>query len=367
MTTMSEMDMTQHSAEATAEGSRPIAPPRARITDVALRAQVSIKTVSRVVNDEPGVREATRERVLAAIADLGFFPNTTARSLKTGGQDAIGVVIDAISDPFFADLVSVLEELAIERGMSLLFASTGFDPDREREHLQRLAGHQLRGLIIAPVGVTAEELHALRRRFPIVSVDRARDGIDSVIVDDFGAARDATRQLVDNGHRRIGFIGDDPDYPTNSARLEGFRAALAEAGIPVDESLIVAHARNRAAMASASATLLARPDAPTAVLCATSRASIATIDAIRAAGIEGVAIISFGDFELADLFTPAITCVNHTPRPIATAAFSRLLELFGDPSSEPQRIVLPTSLVPRGSGELPPRAAVAASPLGAES
>src|SRR3546814_9303229 len=86
-------------------------------------------------------------------------------------------------------------------------------------------------------------------------------------------------------------------------------------------------------MASASAALLARADAPTAVLCATSRASIATIDAIRAAGIEGLAFISFGDFELADLFTPAITCVNHTPRPIATAAFSRLLELFDDPSS----------------------------------
>lgn len=346
---------------------RAVAHPRARITDVADRAKVSIKTVSRVVNDEPGVREATRERVLTAIRELGFFPNTTARSLKTGGQDAIGVVIDAIADPFFADLVSVLEELAIERGMSLLFASTGFDADREREQLQRLAGHQLRGLIIAPVGVTADELQLLRRRFPIVSVDRARDGIDSVLVDDFGAARDATRQLVANGHRRIGFIGEDPEYPTNTARMQGFRAALSEAGIPVDESLVVHHARTRAAMASASATLLARPDAPTAVLCATSRASIATIDAIRAAGIEGLAIISFGDFELADLFTPAITVVDHTPRPIATAAFQRLLELIDDPSSEPQQIVLPTSLVLRGSGELPPRIPLAATLSGAES
>ncbi len=354
-------------AEAGATARPRGAHPRARITDVAERARVSIKTVSRVVNDEPGVREETRTRVRAAIDDLGFVPNTTARSLKTGGQDAIGVVIDAISDPFFADLVSVLEELAAEHGMSLLFASTGFDADRERGDLQRLAGHQLRGLIIAPVGVSAQELQVLRRRFPIVSVDRVREGIDSVIVDDFGAARDAARHLVEQGHRRIGFIGDDPAYPTNSARLAGFRAALDEAGIPVDESLIVGHPRTRSAMADVSAALLARPDAPTAVLCATSRAAIATMDAIRAAGTQGLALISFGDFELADLFTPAITVVDHVPRPIATAAFQRLLELFDDPASEPQRIVLPTSLIQRGSGELPPRAMGASTLLGAES
>lgn len=343
------------------------AQPRARITDVAARAKVSIKTVSRVVNDEPGVRPDTRERVLEAIQELGFVPNTTARSLKTGGQDAIGVVIDAISDPFFADFVSVIEDLAVERGMSVLFASTGFDGRREREQLQRLAGHQLRGLIVAPVEVSAEELQTLRRRFPVVSVDRARDGIDSVLVDDFGAAREATRELVAHGHRRIGFIGEDPAYPTNSARLEGFRAALAEAAIDVDPTLIVAHARNRPDMAAASAALLARADAPTAVLCATSRASIATLDAVRAARIEGLAFISFGDFEAADLFTPAITCVNHVPRPIATAAFRRLLQLFDDPQSPPQRIVMPISIVHRGSGELAPRAVAAPLPTGAPS
>lgn len=365
---MSRMDMTlEEDAETQAANSPAGAHPRARITDVAAAAGVSIKTVSRVVNDEPGVRDETRERVMAAILDLGFVPNTTARSLKTGDQDAIGVVIDAISDPFFADLVSVIEDLAIANGMSVLFASTGFDAVREREQLQRLAGHQLRGLIVAPVAVSAEALQVLRRRFPVVAADRARDGIDSVLVDDFGATLEATREFVARGHVRIGFIGEDPEYPTNTARLAGFRAALEEAGIAVDESLIVPHAHSRPAMAAAAAALLARPDAPTAVMSATSRASIATMDAIRAAGIEGLAFISFGDFELADVFVPGITCIDQDPRLIAGAAFERLLELLDDPYSEPRRVIVPTSLVRRGSGELPPRTSSTAPRIGATS
>lgn len=341
--------------------------PRARITDVAARAGVSIKTVSRVTNDEVGVRDETRERVLEAIRELGFVPNTTARSLKTGGQDAIGVVIDAISDPFFADLVSVIEDLALTRGMSVLFASTGFDATRERDQLQRLAGHQLRGLIVAPVAVTPDELQTLRRRFPVVAADRAREGIDSVVVDDFGAALEATQQFIDLGHRRIAFVGAEPAYPTSSARLAGFRAALAAAGIPVDESLVVEHEHHRASMAAASAALLARPDAPTAILSSTSRASIATIDAMRAADTEGVAFISFGDFETADVFTPGVTCVDQDPRLIGTAAFQRLLELFDDPGSEPQHIVVPTTLIRRGSGELRPRTSPTDARIGAAS
>lgn len=340
---------------------RPVGRPRARITDVAARAGVSIKTVSRVANDEPSVSDKTRAHVLEVIHELGFVPNMTARSLKTGDHDAIGVVIDAISDPFFADLVSVIEDLALKRGMSVLFASTGFDAVREREQLQRLVGHQLRGLIVAPVGISAEYLQMLRHRFPVVAADRSREGIDSVVIDDFGAAYEATQHLISFGHERIGFIGEDPTYPTNSARLAGFRAALSEANIAVDESLVVRHESPRSAMASAAAELLAREDAPTALFSATARASIATMDAIRAAGISGLAFISFGDFELADVFTPGITCIDQDPRLIATAVFERLLELLEDPSSPPRNIVVPTRLIRRGSGELPPRSATLAS------
>ena len=355
----------EESTAVPAAGRRDTPRSPARITDVAARAGVSIKTVSRVVNDEKGVLPGTRDRVLAAVGELGFVPDLSARALKRGGHDAIGIVIDAIADPFFASFTSVIEELAVERGLSVVFASTGYDAAREREQLARLAGHRLRGLIIAPVAASSPELAALRRSFPVVCVDRAREGIDSVVVDDFGAAAEATRSFLARGHRRIAFIGEDTPYPTVAARLEGFRAAMAGAGLPVDESLVVAQPRSRSMTGEASAALLERVDAPTAVLCGSSPASIATIHAVRLRGLAMPALISFGDFALADLLSPGISCVDQDPEPIGEATFRRLLELMADPDAAPQHILVPTRLIHRGSGELPPRTAAPLASIGA--
>ena len=277
----------------------------ARITDVATRAGVSIKTVSRVVNDEKGVLPETRERVIAAVRELGFVPDSRARSLKRGETDTIGIIIDAISDPFFAAFVSVIEDLALEQGLSVLFASTGYDAAREREQLDRLTGHRLRGLILAPVALGSTELLALRQRFPVVCVDRGRAGIDSIVVDDFGATVDAVRSLIALGHRRIGFVGEATPYPTVEARFDGFRAAFAEADLQFDPSLVVAHDRSRDRRANAATALLDRPDAPTAVFCASSPAAIGLIAGIR----ENV----FSDAR-ADLVRRIRTRRRHLPR-----------------------------------------------------
>ncbi|MRX44086.1 LacI family DNA-binding transcriptional regulator [Agromyces kandeliae] len=342
--------------EQTSSGSSDVVPTssarHARITDVAKLAGVSMKTVSRVVNGEAGVLPGTRDRVLAAVAELGFVPDSRARSLKRGGTDTIGILIDAISDPFFAALVSVVEELALERGLSVLFASTGYDGRREREQLARLTGDRLRGLILAPVDVTTPELTALRRRFPVVCVDRAREGIDSVVVDDFGATVQAVRAFVAHGHRRIAFIGEHTPYPTVATRLEGYRAALDEAGITFDQSLVVEQGRHREERSLTE--LLRRPDAPTAVFSATSPATIAVINTISAEHLRMPALISFGDFEFADVFTPGITCVDQDPRLIGQATFRRLLDLVDDAAAEPEHVVVPTHLITRGSGELAP-------------
>ncbi|MBK0417526.1 LacI family DNA-binding transcriptional regulator [Leucobacter sp. CSA1] len=333
--------------------ARPSAP--ARLSDVAAAAGVSIKTVSRVVNDEPGVLRATQERVLEAIRELGFVPNTMARSLKTGGQDAIGVVIDAIGDPFFAAIVSVIEELALEQGMNVVFASTSGDPDRERDQLLRLAGYRLRGLIVTPTGEDASLLQQLRRRMPVVCLDSARTGLDSVVVDDYSATRDAVERLIAVGHERIAFIGYDELHPqTTGRRYTGFADALGAAGLTAPPHLTIDHRRRRIDLAATVGELLSGPEAPTAVFCATARSAIATLDAIQAGGHRDVALISFGDFELASVFTPGVTCVDHDPRSIASVAFARLMELVEHPGAQPSEIVVPVHLVPRGSGELPP-------------
>ncbi|MCI9859504.1 LacI family DNA-binding transcriptional regulator [Microbacterium proteolyticum] len=328
--------------------------PRARLIDVATAAGVSPKTVSRVINDETGVLPPTRERVLRAVRQLGFVPDRSARELKRRDADTIGILIDAISDPFFAAFVSVVEELAVAEGLSVIFASTGYDAARESAQLERLTGHRLAGLIVAPVAVAASTLAALRTRFPVACIDRVRSGIDAVVIDDFGAAVEATAALIAHGHRRVAFMGEDVPYPTVSDRLAGYRSALAAAGLPFDPSLVVTHERFGRGEAAEASRLLERDDAPTALLCATSLAAIGTVRAIRARGLRMPALISFGDFTLAEVLDPGITFVDHDPRLLATAAFSLLRERAERPDEGPARIVVPTRLVPRGSGEVAP-------------
>jgi LacI family transcriptional regulator len=361
MTTLSRYAMTH---ERNTAGPRAAAPRRARIHDVADLAGVSMKTVSRVVNGEAGVLPDTRERVEAAVRELGFVPDSRARSLKRGDTDTIGILIDAISDPFFAALVSAVEELALEQGLSVLFASTGYDGVRERAQLARLTGDRLRGLIVAPVAIAADELATLRRRFPVICVDRARAGIDSIVVDDFGATVEAMREFVARGHRRIGFVGEHTPYPTVSTRLEGYRAALAEAGLAYDDALVVSQNRARG-QSRPIADLLSGPDAPTALFCGSSPAAIATIQTIGTGRLRMPALISFGDFEFADVFTPGITCVDQDPRLIGAATFRRLVELVADPGAAPAHIVVPTHLIRRGSGETPPHPLDLPTPIGA--
>lgn len=338
---------------ATAVGEAPVARPRARLIDVATAAGVSPKTVSRVINDEPGVLPGTRDKVLQTVRALGFVPDRSARELKRQAADTIGILIDAISDPFFAAFVSVVEELAVAEGLSVIFASTGYDAARERTQLDRLTGHRLAGLVVAPVAVGAATLAGLRTRFPVVTVDRSRSGIDAVVIDDFGAAAEATAALLAHGHRRVAFMGEDVPYPTVSDRLAGYRSALEAAGVAFDPSLVVTHERFRAGEAAEASRLLERDDAPTALLCATSLAAIGTVQAIRARGLAMPALISFGDFTLAEVLEPGITYVDHDPRLMGAAAFRRLRELALDPDVEPTRTVVPTRLVARGSGEVP--------------
>src|SRR6218665_2573125 len=192
---------------------------RPGIKEVAAASGVSIKTVSRVVNGESSVRPATRSRVRAAIDELGYIPNTAARSLKSGTGRVIGIVIDSLADPFFAALVSAIERRALGEGLGIVVASTGQDVDREREQLLLLlSGHRAAGVIFAPVTDSHPYLQAYRESTPIVAVDRAHPDFDSVVVDDFEATRTAIGQLVNNGHRRIAFLYREQRYGAISRR-----------------------------------------------------------------------------------------------------------------------------------------------------
>ncbi|HEY6932204.1 MAG TPA: LacI family DNA-binding transcriptional regulator, partial [Marmoricola sp.] len=205
---------------------------RATLHDVAGRAGVSIKTVSRVVNGADSVSDEIRSRVTAAITELQYVPNSFARSLKAGSGDTIGVIIDTLSDPFFAALASAIEDRAVTAGLNVVIGSTGFAADRERSQVERMAMQRVEALVLTPVDGSHLYLEQFRGAFPIVLVDRAFDieGFDLVAVDDEGVSRQAVDHLIAHGHRRIAFVGSDERYPTTTARLRGYYASMHAAG-----------------------------------------------------------------------------------------------------------------------------------------
>jgi LacI family transcriptional regulator len=331
-------------------------PERVTLRDVAEVAAVSPKTVSRVVNGDAHVTPSTRARVQQVITDLGFQPNLVARSLRVGRADVVGVVVESLADPFFARLVSAVEQAAHQRGLAVMVSSVGDVPQRESLIVQSLLVRQVTGLIVAPVAESHAYLAGTQQRTPIVFVDRLPEGIDSdaVLVDDLAAGESATRHLLDHGHRRIAFLGGESRNPTTQLRLSGYHRALAAYGLPEDASLVAVGSGSAREAREAAERLLAAPQAPTAIFSSNMRCSLGLVPLLHSSGRTDVAVVSFDDFPMADALVPAITVMDHDPEVIGRAAAERLFDRLADLDAPAETVVVPVRLVPRGSGELRP-------------
>ena len=298
---------------------------------MANAAGVSLRTASRVLNDDPRVASLTRQRVQEAMLDLRFQPDEMARSLRAGTDTAIGFVVESISDPFFADVIDAVEMEMSRHGRSVLVASTRRDADREREVVERMLQRRVAGLLLSPAGDAHGWLDT--RRAPVVLVDRPAPGLsaDVVDIDDYRAAFDAVAHLIAHGHQRIAYVGDTPAIQTSAARLRGYRDALTQHRIAVIEYLISCDAATSRAAAYTVSALIAAGDAPTAILSATTRASLGVVPALHAAGRTDIALVAFGDFPMADTLRPAITVVDHPGHDVGQAAAARLVARLARP------------------------------------
>jgi LacI family transcriptional regulator len=329
---------------------------RPTMRDVSRLAGVSVKTISRVINDDPAVAPATAARVQAAIRELGFQPNLVARSLRVGRDDAVGLVVENIADPFFAEMTSAIERAARERGMFVVITSAGYAPENEHAVVNGIASRHVAGLILSPTSGDHSYLARQRLRFPVVFVDRppVQYDVDAVLVDNEGAARKATEHLIKHGHRRIAFVGDRLHVYTMSLRYQGFRAAMRDAGLAVEERLVRADALETENSIAAMEQLLESAGDLTAVISANARASLGVVRALHKRGRTDVALVSFDDFQGAESLTPPVTVIYQDPRQMGRQAAALLFDRIGGATGPAKRVVLPVKLIVRGSGELPP-------------
>ncbi len=326
----------------------------ASMRDVAARAGVSAKTVSRVFNDDPHVSVATRRRVTLALDELNYVPNAIPTTLRNGRAPVIGVAVPDVVDPFFAQVARAAEQHAARHEMSVIIASLG-TAEREPAVVGAMLRQAMTGLIIAPIGTDHRYLRPWAGRIPMVFVDRPPVDLaaDTFVSDDVRGAHLATTHLVEHGHTRIAFLGDTLVLPTTHDRLAGYRAAIHDAALVVDEDLIVLGATDRTGAAAAVAALDRIQDRPTALFCTNSRAAMGLIPVLRD---RAIAVTTFGDFPLADLLQPSLTVIDQHPARLGELAAQRISDRLNPAGRRLRRCTtVPVTLVERESCRLSAR------------
>ena len=331
--------------------------------DVAERAGVSFKTVSRVINDEGGVSHDLVGRVEAAVEDLGYRPDEHARRLRQGGTrtGAIGFVIVDVANPFFSSVLRGIEEVARAHDSIVMSGSTDGDRDRENQLIDAFTSRRVDGLIVVPEGSSNGVLKTeVERGTPVVFVDLEPIDLvgDLVRSDHLRGSVIATEHLIRHGHRDIAFFGDYPGISSSRYRRSGYEQALQAAGLDVDERRIVQDRLRPEEWREVIREYMGRPNPPTAIFSAQNFVSIGCTQALHDLGLQHVvAQVGFDDIELGDVVTPAITTVPQQPLDLGRRAAETLFDRIGGSTGPPTKEIIASDLKERGSGEIRPSSA----------
>jgi DNA-binding LacI/PurR family transcriptional regulator len=327
--------------------------------DVASSAGVSLMTVSRVVNGDPGVHPTTIARVEQAIALLGYQRNDMARQLRRKEQltQTIGLLVDDLANPFFAALASAVEDAARLRSCVVLIGSSNDSLPREREVVSAFLARRVDGLILVPVAGShrfLKDQQALGLK--VVCADRPADNLqaDTVLVDNRAGAREAVTHLLRQGHRRIGYLGDRDDIWTVRERYAGFADALAAEGLLPEPALVRHGLRSRTEAARATVAMMGQPAPPTALFASNDVVTMGVVDGLYGTPdvASDVALVGFDEFALADKLDPPVTVVAQDPAVLGATCAQLLFSRIAGDTSPPRTVVLLTRLLIRGSGEI---------------
>src|SRR5215475_7762681 len=335
----------------TGQADRASTPRRPTMVDVAKQAGVSLKTVSRVVNNEPVVAQELVHRVLAAISELGFRRNDIARNLRSPRVNAtVGLLIEEITNPFYATIASVTADVAAAHDTLLITASSEENPERERQLLLDLTSRRVDGLLVVPA---AQDHSFLRQEMgmgtAVVFLDRPPGHLlaDTVLLDNQGGSRAGVRKLIAEGHRRIGVLLDSLTVYTMRERLAGARDEFAEAGLPYDEALVRDGIKGPDDAARVVGEMLDMADPPTAFFATNNRITVGALQELCRRA-DDAALLGFDDFELSHLMPRPLTVIAYDTREFARLAVDRLFARIAGDQSWPTTTVVPTQLVDRG-------------------
>jgi LacI family transcriptional regulator len=333
---------------------------RPTMRDVAALAKVSLKTVSRVINGSTTVDPVLQDQVQRAAALLKYKPNLAASSLRRrdGRSMMIGLMLEDMANPFSATIYQAVEDVANKLGVGLLAGTVGEDPERERRLATALIQRRVDGLIMAPAGTDYSYLvEETQLGTAVVFVDRQPRYLaaDTVTSANQAGTTEGVRYLISRGHRRIAYLGALWSTATERERFAGFQDAFREARLAIDDRLIRHNLQTADAATTVATELLVGPKPPTAIFSGQNLVTIGTVKALRAAGAQyRIALIGFDDFPLADFLEPGITVIEQDPKAIGKLATELLFRRINGDSSPVQDYVLPTRLIERASGQIPP-------------
>lgn len=327
----------------------------ATLFDVAKLSGVSISTVSHVVNLTRKVSPDTAARVRAAIEQTGYRPNPIARALRRSTTESIGFIVSDIGNSYFTDVIRGVAASALAAQQTLLLAISDDDPVIELEAIRALAERRVDGLVVSltPESGAAVIPHLASLDMPVVLIDRAADAnLDQVLVENVLSTAALVRHLLDLGHRRVGMIAGAPGISTTVERIEGWRMAHAEAGLQVDEGLLV-NGQSRSGPAQvATLGLLRLVEPPTAIVAGNNSMTRGALLALRSEGKQvptDVAVVGFDDFEWAAEMEPSLTVIAQPTYEVGQKAVELLLRRLAKPTRRRQVVRLDPTFIHRQS------------------
>jgi LacI family transcriptional regulator len=326
------------------------------MVEVALAAKVSVFTVSAVVNGTSHVSDTLRARTESAIREIGYKRNGVARSLRLGRTKTVGVSVGDITNSFYTDVVSIIQRVLQKAGYATMLCCNDSSATMQEEQVALMRDRMVDGLIISPIGNDKALRKVVSRTdIPVVLIDRVLSGVecDFVVLENKAAVSEAARYLIRLGHRRIGFISGMLDSFPGRERLAGYYAALDEAGLPLDSSLVQLGNFPDDGAREAALRLLTGPSPPTAILAVNNQAVLGLMKALRDLGMDcprDISVAGFDDFPWADSFRPRLTTVAQPVHEIGEQSAKLLLDrMAGTHTGAARRVVLNGRLMIRES------------------